>query len=580
MDSLLDTFLNYQHFHHVYNQVGSYLNELKSLTRDKRIKRIRTLFQYQKTFNTDSVQGMAGIVNINSGIAVKDVDDVKTNLDDDDTIIQPIVFKLSVEMNRSVEHEYMVLHKLNTLRKYCPNFVATLGLLNGFVCRSFFEAKDPVTIKNVFEVKQNAVQTNYLLIEYVSDITFKHICRYADKATVTGTILSVLCALQIAQNKFNFTHYDLHSDNILMRKVEEDSYFAYVINGQVILYPTGGWYPVMIDMGSSYISGIHENTNRTSISHYHRGLQSTEFDPLGDVHHFVLSALSRLEKADDTQSEDFCRHFRTMAGHLMHFFRQANIWRHKGWKQLPYNIIFLFNEAVLKAKPQTCTFYAELQTSVVETIALGVKLPWQPMTSDLMHQLLVYYYGKQVDKQVEPLQLLLKLAVEDVCHFLSVLDEDPLTKSDIIVMFTLRALVEHACMIKELSTVSFTIPKDVLTQFKQVTHTMYPHYSYKLDFNRSFRGASCLCLLMRHMLYVFNQPNVKLMKEWYHNIEIKSALQVAQFIQQNTAIRYEWNKNTVLYIWDSDKEQQVTTTFGKLNVASEDVEGCKQAILG
>ena len=580
MDSLLDTFLHYEQFQHVYTRVQTYLTELTSLTRDKRIKRIRNVFQYQKTFNTDSVQGMAGIVNIDTGIAIKDLDDIKTNLEDDDTINQPIVFKLSVEMNRSVEHEYHVLNKLNALRKYCPNFVATLGLLNGFVCRSFFEAKEPTSIKNVFEVKQNAVQTNYLLIEYVSDITFKHICKYADKSTVTGTILSVLCALQIAQNKLQFTHYDLHSDNILMRRVEEDSYFAYVINGKVVLYPTGGWYPVMIDMGSSYIQGTEDKPNRTSISHYHRGLQSTEFDVLGDVHHFVLSALSRLEKADETQSEDFCRHFRTMAGHLMHMFRAANIWRHKGWKQLPYNIIFLFNEAVLKAKPQTCNFYAELQTSVVETLALGVKLPWQPLTQDELSKLLAYYYPQQSSHQAaDLLPLLIKLCIEDVCHFLSVLDEDPLTKSDIIVMYTLRALVEHASMIKELSTPTFVLPKEVLTAFKQITHTMYPHYSYKLDFNRSFRGCSCLFLIMRHMLYVFNQPNVKLMKEWYNQIDVKSGLEVAQFIQQNTAIRYDWRPTSVLYIWDSDHERQVQTTFGSLGVISEDVEGCKKAIL-
>jgi hypothetical protein len=577
----VDTFLNYHDFITVSNRVTHFLQLLSKLPREKRVKAIKRLFQYESTFSTDSVQGIAGIVNIDLQDPVEEPSALTNTSSTAPTTLNysqvekvPVVFKLSVEINRSVEHEHYILKALNDMRKYCPNFVGTLGLLNGFVSRVFFETKNPLEeITNIFDVKANAIQTNYLLLEYVGKFTFRHVCKFSDKATVTAAILSVLCALQIAQNKHNFTHYDLHSDNILMREIEPDSYFAYIINDQVVFYPTGGWYPVMIDMGSSYMKGIETRPTRTSISHYHRGLQSTQFDALGDVHHFILSAVSRLEKAE-TQSDDFCRHFRWIAGRMMHFFRKCSIWRHKGWKQLPCNLFFLFNEAVLKVKANVCKFYVELQSSVVETLALGVALPWQELEPMELEQLRAWFYPHLRAEDPELFEQMLKASIEDICHFLEHLDNDLLTKSDIMVVFALRALVEHACLASTSSIGSnaFVVSKDVMQMFRQVTHGMYPQYPHKLDLERSFRGAACVTRLMRHMMYRFNQPNLDKIQEWYSDIELVNPLQVAQFLQQHTSTRYCCSASSPIYIWDSDREQHIKTTFGDLGIASEDAE--------
>ena len=551
----LEPFLHHDHFTLVYQKVTDYLAEIAKCPREKRIKRIKQIFAFDKMFTTDSVQGIAGLVNIDLG-----QDDTKEKT--------PIVFKLSVEVNRTVEHEHYILKQLNVMRQWCPNFVGTLGLLNGYVSRAFFEHKDPLKhVPNVFDVKSNGIQTNYLLLEYVNKITFKHICKYTDKTTVTGTLLSVLCALQMAQNKFRFTHYDLHSDNILMREVEPDSYFAYIINNEVVFYPTGGWYPVMIDMGSSYLQGIEARPTRTSISHYHRGLQCTEFDRLGDVHHFILSAMSRLEKCN-TQSDDFCRHFRWLSGRMMHFFRKCRIWRHKGWKQLPKNIYFLFNEAVQNVKPALCQLYVELQSSIVETLALGVSLPWKPLDEDEVEQLAKWFYPSLMSSETL-FEDLLKHSVQDVCHFLQHLDDDINTKSDIMVVYGLRALVEHACLASAsltTSSTSFTVPRETYQMFRQVTNCMYPQFPHKMDLERSFRGAACLTRLMRHLLYRFNQPNIEEIQKWYSDIELEGPLYTAKFLLKHTGIRYCFKPDSPIYIWDADREHHVKTTFDEVGL--------------
>jgi hypothetical protein len=437
----MDPFLNSQDFETTNAIVSSHLQDLIKLNKEKKVKKIKSTFKHQKTFSYDSAQGMAGIVTVDIPESIK--------TEQDDAQI-PLVFKLSLEINRAVEHEHTVLSYLNRIRKFCPNFVGTVGLLPGYVSRNFYEdiefRKDS---NNIFDVKENSIPINYLLLEYVSDMDFEQVISYGDKITVTGVLLGVLCALQIAQNKCKFTHYDLHQGNILMRRVEENSYFAYVIDGEVILYPTCGWYPVIIDMGSSYIEGIEKYQTRSFICNYHLGQQSTLFDSLADVHHFVLHSLSYLEK-EEKQSDKFCRHFRTLAGRCMHMFRNMKVWRYKGWKHLPCNLFYSFSQAVEKSGANLCLFYRKAKVNVVEVLVLGVDLPWKKLPDSEFDAMLAFYYPNAKDttysavvepnSEVSSLEKLLKLSMEDICTFMNILDRDSLITSGICIIYILRAM--------------------------------------------------------------------------------------------------------------------------------------------
>ena len=158
--------------------------------------------------------------------------------------------------------------------------------------------------------------------------------------------------------------------------------------------------------------------------------------------------------------------------------------------------------------------------------------------------------------------------MEDINHFLLCLDEDPLTKTDISIIYALRALVEHASLIN--TSEPFNVSKEIMNNFRAITHSIYPNYSAKLDLVRSFRGASCICVLMRHLLLKFNEPNVNLIQEWSELTDIKTAWDIASFIKQNTAIRYSFKAEDPLYIWDCDKERAIKTNFGTINAKSED----------
>jgi hypothetical protein len=143
----------------------------------------------------------------------------------------------------------------------------------------------------------------------------------------------IISALQISQKHINFTHYDLHVENILIRQCEPEAIFVYNINNNLYTVPTFGFYPVIIDMGSSYSVSVENNSMKTSVAHYNNGLQPTIYDPLNDLHHFLLSALNSIEYESNE--------FYFLSTRMMYFFRNIPILRKRGWKQLPNNIMKL-----------------------------------------------------------------------------------------------------------------------------------------------------------------------------------------------------------------------------------------------
>jgi hypothetical protein len=208
-------------------------------------------------------------------------------------------------------------------------------------------------------------------------------------------------------------------------------------------------------------------------------------------------------------------------------------------------------------------------------LALGVKLPWQELSEQELNHMLRYYYPTmQKHGDLDATMMLVRASIEDINHFLRVFDDDPMTKTDVQVFYALRTLVEHASLMTEEGD-TFVVNQGVLNTFKQVIQPMYSKISYKLDINRSFRGAAVICRVMRHLLCHFNQTNVDLATEWNEKCEVHKPIEAAKFIMQNTGIRRDFLPTTPIYVWDSDREAHHKVTFGELQINSDedDIEG-------
>jgi len=149
--------------------------------------------------------------------------------------------------NESKIREYFIgIKSLNRLRSLIPTFVYTLG---AFLCNKTPNKSDLCND----DLSKN---TAFILYEKIPGDSI-HTLLKNDKITFDEWLViffQLLLALEVAQREVRFTHFDLHTENVMVRKNESYSYNVpldmstySVVNPQCI--------PVIIDFGaaSSYI---------------------------------------------------------------------------------------------------------------------------------------------------------------------------------------------------------------------------------------------------------------------------------------------------------------------------------------
>lgn len=164
---------------------------------------------------------------------------------------------------RDIMREYLLgVKALNPLRNIIPTVVYTLG--------SFTHQKKV-----------------YAVYEYINGQSVRHMLRNQqinfDKWLTIFTQL--LLTLEIAQRKVGFTHFDLHSDNVLVR---ENQGYSVPLDDVVYTVEGDSLSPVVIDFGHSCANidgrcvGSHEHPN-------HGMLCFTI--PGNDMYKFIISSL-------------------------------------------------------------------------------------------------------------------------------------------------------------------------------------------------------------------------------------------------------------------------------------------------
>jgi hypothetical protein len=63
----------------------------------------------------------------------------------------------------------------------------------------------------------------------------------------------ITTSIYVLQNYFNMTHFDLHSENILVQKVKKGGYYIYKIDNVIYKVPNLGYRFFIIDLGQAFI---------------------------------------------------------------------------------------------------------------------------------------------------------------------------------------------------------------------------------------------------------------------------------------------------------------------------------------
>jgi len=565
-----------------FKNLAHKVNRSCKLARDnnhpsRKLEIMRKEFRFIKTFETNGVQGIVGLLEHR-----------QTG--------EQVIFKLSVEIDRSIEHENQVTLDLNTLKEFCPNFVGNLGCVELPISRTFIyintpedsdiESEEDINSEDEEELREECklfmedkeyLPTNVLFLEYISPHSFYDFTKHADKALINSLILGILCGLSIAQKHCNFTHYDLHIDNILIKECEPEAIFVYKIEDEIFSIPTYGFYPVIIDMGMSYSKGLIGGTMKTSVEHYMKGLQPTVYDKLNDMHHFLLSAMNELEYEDDE--------FYYLSTKMMYFFRYLPVLRKKGWKSLPNNILKLSMSYIVKCCRGSSTGYKPKEASKNKIEELRKqKIEKRNKELGIEEEVKVSQKGLNelpiwIDLDKE---LLLVLSLGISLPWRQELEEKTESEEDIISSSFIRLFVQlqklyDMDMFEDVNDLFFVIRELSTLVFENwniITKNMGKDTLKKLfnDFKRKivpqFRDAICVlnwpetiinckyCLNILSMLYSrYIKDNITLIEELYDKVPIKRVNDMIHFYIRNCSLRPEYTENTVLYFWDADSKK-------------------------
>lgn len=165
-------------------------------------------------------------------------------LDDNDTKVIIKVPQSPYGSESIVAEYYIGMKAINKLRYILPTFVYTFG---AFVCPIFTE-KDGVTERKLC-TDNNSDLTSYIIYEKIEGETVDKLLQNnkMNFKQWLNIFAQLLLSLEVAQREVGFTHFDLHTDNVMVRNVKNICYNVVVHDKEY--HVKSDIFPVIIDFG-------------------------------------------------------------------------------------------------------------------------------------------------------------------------------------------------------------------------------------------------------------------------------------------------------------------------------------------
>jgi len=190
------------------------------------------------------------------------------------TVLKFAKFKNKKNLPDNLLYEYYVGMKLNEFNSHYPCLLETYGLyeFNSYDSLRLFETAPPKTIKNhlkVVNTKINDMNSFKKIINLSCEeklglyaIMMQHFSKSNSLKSISNQNVNSLellkCLIQVYYflhvNSKTFTHYDLHSDNVLITKAPDNKYFHFTYhfdNGETIEF-FSQYLAKIIDYGRCY----------------------------------------------------------------------------------------------------------------------------------------------------------------------------------------------------------------------------------------------------------------------------------------------------------------------------------------
>ena len=185
-----------------------------------------------------------------------------------------------------IHEAFCAMFALNKIRHDVPNFAFVYGYLTcsppvqGVATPADPKGKEINTFCNTMGLGNDVVQAIYENVSPAKD--FADVCKVCDGEMFMQYYMATMFALLKAEKEYDFTHYDLHSGNVLIRECTDQ---RYVENGKGIFYVpytvkidtkvytfyvvSQGGIPTIIDYGRSHVNVDGRNYGMPGSDSYH-----------------------------------------------------------------------------------------------------------------------------------------------------------------------------------------------------------------------------------------------------------------------------------------------------------------------
>ncbi len=204
----------------------------------------------------------------------------------------PFVYKISTEPGFNLRHEMANLDILRGSREWCPHFCESYGMVNVKV--------DPEG-GSLFKDSDTAIKSDVALMEFIPGDAFSKSIADLSHDQIVSVLQQTLLAVDIMQTKFQMTHYDLHTSNVMLICCHPDTVFVYKWKGRTFVIPTRGVVPVIIDFGFAY-SNLLEGRFYGLMSFTNDGCLGCQTDEGYDARVFLIDTVDELERLDKYRS--------------------------------------------------------------------------------------------------------------------------------------------------------------------------------------------------------------------------------------------------------------------------------------
>jgi len=193
-----------------------------------------------------------------------------------------------------INHEFFIGYCLNSLRPLIPNFMYVYGR---FFCNK------PENGNRVCPIPSDeGLSYNYLMMESIKPgISLMQAVVDFNFEQFMSVYLQIISAVGMAYERFDFTHYDLHSSNVLIQGLPtgEPIFIKYSLGGNEF-YIKSGVIAKIIDYGLSHIrvkddqNNVMDFGNITAIS-----ADFTQSNPFQDIYRLSGRLLHNLSTDSD-----------------------------------------------------------------------------------------------------------------------------------------------------------------------------------------------------------------------------------------------------------------------------------------